>query len=111
MKNVWPAFKAYEGNKEDLPPGYQHIKCHMIFDIKIGENFRRKAQLVVGGHTTAAPSSITFLLVVSIDSVRIALTILVLNKLDILACDIQNSYLTALCEEKIWTFAGPEFGE
>ena len=34
-----------------------------------------------------------------------------LNKLDILAYDIQNAYLTALCIEKIWTFAGPEFGE
>ena len=28
-----------------------------------------------------------------------------------MACDIQNAYLTALCREKIWTFAGQEFGE
>ena len=111
MKSVQPAFEAYEGNKEDLPPGYQQIKCHMIFDIKLGENFRRKARLVGGGHMTTAPSSITFLLVVSRDSVRIALTIAALNELDILACDIQNAYLTALCRENIWTFAGPEFGE
>ena len=27
------------------------------------------------------------------------------------ACGIQNTYLTALCRENIWTFAGPEFGE
>ena len=40
MKNVRPAFEAYGDNKEDLPPGYQEIKCHMIFDIKPGENFR-----------------------------------------------------------------------
>ena len=33
-----------------------------------------------------------------------------MNDLDILACDIQNAYLTALCREKIWTRAGPEFG-
>ena len=26
MNNVRPAFEAYEGNKEDLPPGYQQIK-------------------------------------------------------------------------------------
>ena len=58
MKNLRPSFEAYEGNKEDLPPGYQQIKCHMLFDIKLGDNFRRKAQLVVGGHTTTAPSSI-----------------------------------------------------
>ena len=96
MKNVRPAFEAYESNKEDLPPGYQQIKCHMIFDIKLGENFRRNARLVVGGHTTKAPSSITFSLVVSRDSVRIALTIAAFNELDILACDIHNAYLTAL---------------
>ena len=96
-ENLRPAFKEYEGNKEDLPPGYQHIKCYMIFDIKLGENFRRKARLLEGGHTPTAPSSITFSSVVSRDSVRIALTIAALNELDILACDIQNAYITALC--------------
>ena len=34
-----------------------------------------------------------------------------LNSLDIMACDIQNAYLIELCREKIWKFAGPEFGE
>ena len=46
---------------------------------------------------------------VSRDSVRIALTIVALNGLSNLACDIQNAYLTAPCCEKIWTTAGPEF--
>ena len=45
------------------------------------------------------------------DSFRIALTIAAFNNIDILAYDIQNAYLIALCREKIWTFAGPEFGE
>ena len=27
-----------------------------------------------------------------------------------MACDIQNAYMTADCHEKIWTYAGPEFG-
>ena len=63
MKNVQPAFEAYVGNKEDLPTGYQQIKCHMIFDIKLGDNFRRKAQLVGQGYTATEPSSITLLLV------------------------------------------------
>ena len=44
------------------------------------------------------------------DSVRIALAIAALNNLDVLACDIQNAYLTAQCREKIWTRTGPEFG-
>ena len=75
MKNVRPAFEAYKGNKEDLPPGYQQIKCHMIFDTKLGDDFRRKAQLVGGGKTTTAPSSLKFSSVVSRDSVRITLNI------------------------------------
>ena len=79
----------------------------MVFDVKLGENFRRKARLVGGGHTTTDPASINYSSVVSRDSVRIALTIASLNDLDILACDIQNAYLTAVCREKIWTRAGP----
>ena len=110
MKNVRPAFEVFEGQKSDIPIGYQEIKCHMIFDVKLGENFRRKARLVGGGHTTQTPTSITYSSVVSRDSVRIALTVAALNGLDLLACDIQNAYLTAKCREKIWTKAGPEFG-
>ena len=79
----------------------------MIFDVKLGENFRRKARLVGGGPTKTATSLITYSLFVSRDSVRIDLKILALNDLDILACDIQNAYLTEVCRENIWTRAGP----
>ena len=57
-----------------------------------------------------APVSTTYSPVVSRDSVLIAMTVAALNYLDILACDIQNAYLTAQCREKIWTIDGPEFG-
>ena len=111
MKNVRPAFEIWEVSKEDLPPGYQEIKCHIIFNIKMGKNFRRKARFMAGGHTTEVPDSlITYLSVFSRDSVRIALTIAALNDLKVMACDIQNAYLTADCGEKMWTIAGPEFG-
>ena len=66
--------------------------------------------MVAGGHTTEAPSSVTYSSVVSRDSVRIALTISALNNLDVLACAIQNAYMTAQGREKIWTRTGPEFG-
>jgi hypothetical protein len=33
-----------------------------------------------------------------------------LNDLEILSADIQNAYLQAKFQEKIWTRAGPEFG-
>jgi hypothetical protein len=45
MKNVRPAFEIFEGRKEDMAIGYQEIKCRMIFDVKLGENFRRKASM------------------------------------------------------------------
>ena len=76
----------------------------------MGENFRQKARMVAGGHTTKTPATLTYSSVVSRDSVRIALTIAALNELEVLSCDIQNAYLTAQCREKIWTQAGPEFG-
>ena len=46
MKNVRITFEEFDGVEKDLPPGYQQIICHMIFDIKMGENFRRKARMV-----------------------------------------------------------------
>ena len=104
MKNVRIAFDTYEGDIDDLV-GYQFVKCHMIFDVKTGENFRRKARMVAGGHMTTSPSSLTYSSVVSRDSVRIALTIAALNGLSTLASDIQNAYLTAPCRENIWTIA------
>ena len=110
MKNVRPTFEVFEGGTDQLPGGYQEIKCDMIFDVKIGENFRRKSRLVAGGHTTETPATLTYSSVVSGDSVRIALTMAALNGLTVMACDIQNAYLTADCREKIWTRAGPEFG-
>ena len=60
----------------------------MIFDVKLGENFRRKARLVGGGHKTFTPDSIAYSLVVSMDLVRIALIIAELNDLGILVYEI-----------------------
>ena len=110
MGNVRVAFEAFEGDERDIPKEYQKIDCHIIFDVKMSENFRRKARLVAGGHTTETPSTLTYSSVVSRDSVRIALTLAALNDLDVQACDIQNAYITADCREKIYTIAGPEFG-
>ena len=90
--------------------GYQEIRCHMIFDIKMDGNFTRKARFVAGGHTTETPASVTYASVVSRDSVRIGFLIAALNELDIGSADIGNAYLNAECREKIWTIAGPEFG-
>ena len=65
--------------------------CHMIFDMKFGENFRRKARFLAGGHMTDTPDALTYSSVLSRDSVHIVLTIAVLNELSVMVCDIQNA--------------------
>jgi hypothetical protein len=108
MTNVRPAFTLLEGGDTSKLVGYQEIKCHMVFDVKI--DFTRKARFVAGGHTTDTPTVLTYASVVSRDSVRIAFMLAALNQLDVVTCDIQNAYLNADCREKVWTRAGPEFG-
>ncbi len=34
-----------------------------------------------------------------------------LNLLEVMAADIMNAYITALCKEKIWTTLSSEFGK
>jgi Reverse transcriptase (RNA-dependent DNA polymerase) len=113
MSDVRIAFEeCKEGTLEDIKDrsklvGYQQIKCHLIFDIKM--DFTRKARFVAGGHTTETPPSLTYSSVVSRESVRIALLISALHELDVCAADVGNAYLNAPCREKIFTIAGPEF--
>ena len=83
----------------------------MIFDKKLRGKFRRKARLVAGGHKKNSPSSITYSSVVSQGYLRICLMIVALNNLYTQSADIENAYLTSTCREKIWTRAGPEFGQ
>ena len=70
IKNVRKAFREYYSDKvrtaRDLRanpqalPGFQEIRCHMIFDIKMDGLFTRKSRFVAGGHTTEPPTSITY---------------------------------------------------
>jgi len=108
MMKVQVAFRKLEGD-EAIPPTYQEIRCHMVFDVKM-EDFRRKARFVAGGHMTEAPASNTYASVVSRESVRIALTLAALNDLEVKTADIENAYLTAPVAEKIWCVLGPKFG-
>lgn len=110
MKNVMVAFEKFEGDVNDLK-GYDEITGHLIFDVKLAENFRRKARFVADGHKTKHPNAVTYSTVVARDSVRIMLLIASLNDLDIRGADIQNAFLTAPNREKNFLKAGPEFGE
>ena len=46
MTDVRISFTIYEGNVEDLPPGYQGVSFDIIFIFKMGESFRHKYQIV-----------------------------------------------------------------
>ena len=105
-----PAFQTWDGaveqarSKKEGLVGYQEIKCHMRFDLKI--DLTRKARFVAGSHTTDTPTLITYSSVVSRDSVRIAFTYAALIGMDVWAADIGNVYLNAKCRERIWTVIG-----
>jgi hypothetical protein len=106
---VRTAFEEYDGDPNMLV-GYTQITGHLVFNVKLGENFRRKARNCADGHKTGAPASVTYSTVVSRDSVRILLTIAALNGLDVLGADIQNACLMAPNKEKCWMIASPELG-
>ena len=71
MENFKVAFEVDEvvtpeearGNKKYV--GFQEIKCHMIFSIKMDGKFTRKARFVAGVHKTNPPVGITYSSVVA----------------------------------------------
>jgi len=84
MKNNRIAFEEHEGDVDKLI-GFKETIGHLVFDVKLGENFRRKARFCADGHKTDRPSSITYSTLVSMDSVRIILIIDSLNELDMVS--------------------------
>ena len=59
MRDNRIAFEVHEGDVSELKD-YEHISGHLIFDIKLGENFRRKACYVADGYKTSTPSAVTY---------------------------------------------------
>jgi hypothetical protein len=107
MKNVIPAFRF--NDDDSIPVGYKHITCHMIFDVKM-IGLIRKARFVAGGHLTDPPVESVYSSVVMRESIRIMFLIATLNDLDILNADVQNAYINARTDERVYTTAGLEFG-
>jgi hypothetical protein len=101
IKYVVVAFQDLLEN-EKVPIGYHLMKCHMIFDVKVG-SMKRKARFVTVGHMTEPPPSLTYASIVSRESVLLGLLNPALNGLSILSADIQNAYLSSPCEEQIYT--------
>ena len=80
-----------------------------MFDVK--HDGRHKAQLVADGNLTEVPLSSVYSGVVSLRVIRLVLFIAWINNLQSWATDVGNAYLEANTKEKVYTIAGPEFGE
>ena len=107
MENVEIAFKFLDyGTKIQI--GFKKITCHLIFDMKF--ELTRKARYVGGGHLTQVSPSLSYLSVLSRDSVRIMFLVTVLNDLDIEICDIGNAYLNDETRERLQFTVGQEWG-
>ena len=63
--------------------------------------FNCRAIFVAGVHKMAPPSSITYSIVVTRESVRLEFLISSLNDLDIFSCNICNAYLNSPCQVKL----------
>ena len=70
---------------------------------------------VCGRRTHNRGSIINYVLpccvIVSMESIRIALTIAALNSVDFMSCNLDNAYLDAMCCENIWFKGGTECEE
>ena len=89
MKNSRVAFQACDGDIKDLI-GHGQITCHLMFDIKPSECFRRKARFVVDNHKVSTSPSMSHRTVASKDSVKTIWTSLFLS-----ADDQETHYLIA----------------
>ena len=76
----------------------------------MGENFKRRASMVAGGHKTDVLSTLTYSSVLSHYSDQVAFAIVALNDIKVLGCDIQNAYLAAPPCEKVCSRVGAELG-
>jgi hypothetical protein len=105
------ALDCFTFHSPDYKPSsdYQWTKLSMIFEIK--QDGRRKARLVAGGHMVDPMGVNSRSTVVKGISVRLLDLIAHRDNLPILCGDIGNAFITANCMEKIYTYAGPEFGE
>ena len=88
---------------------YQFAKLTLVYDVK--QDGTRKARLVAGGHTVDPRGISSRSTVVKGISVRLLDIIAHRDNLKTLCGDVGNAFVTADCLEKIYSVAGPEFGE
>jgi len=96
--------------REAKPPdGYKRIRVHLVFDVK--HDGCHKSCLVADGHLTKVLLESVYSGVVSLRGLCLVVFLAELNDLEIWASDIDNAYLEAETQEKVYIIASPEFGE
>ena len=103
--------KCFTFHSADYKPSadFNFAPLRMLFEVK--HDGRRKARLVAGGHVIQDPGISARSTVVKGISVRLLDVIAHRDNLKILTGDVGNAFITADCLEKVWSRAGPEFGE
>ena len=82
MRNVMPASEFKDDDK--MLVGYDKIRNHMVFGVKIGD-LTWKARFCANGSKTDPPKDSTFSTVVSRDTVRLLFLLAALHDTDVLA--------------------------
>ena len=101
--------RGHKDRGGSAPKGYQQIKLMTTYDCK--HDLRRRARICARGDMTTADKDNSYSSVVSLRGLRLAILIAELNGLDVFAADVSSAYLEAYTSEKVYTIAGPEFGE
>ena len=84
------------------------VTGRIVFKVKM--DLTRKAHWVLDGHITPNPEVSLYAGVVLRESIRIALMYTTLNRLDVIAAGIRNTYLQATSSQKDYIICGPDFG-
>jgi hypothetical protein len=74
------------------------------------DGFRFKSRMVAGRHMIDTPPFLTYVSVVSRETVRVAILMAAVDDLEVMAADVDNAYLTAPTSERVGTICGPAFG-
>ena len=86
---------VYEKDKiANAPMGYQKIRVHFVFDVQ--HCIKSKAGLVTDGHLTNEANGTVYSGVVYLGNLRLAMSLVELNNLQLWGADVGNAYLQVL---------------